>query len=107
MPVDIKGFQAVQTTLEQIDLVKRMCARYPDDLAMAYSAADAYRIHQSHKVACLIGIEGGHQINNSLGVLRQIPEAFDARARRQKNSPTAADYQQGALQMFRRGLRAL
>jgi membrane dipeptidase len=72
VPVNIKGFEAVQTTLEQIDLVKRMCARYPDDLAMAYSAADARRIHQSHKVACLIGIEGGHQINNSLGVLRQM-----------------------------------
>jgi membrane dipeptidase len=76
--VDIKGFQAVQTTLEQIDLVKRLCARYPDDFAMAYSAADVHRIHQSHKVACLIGIEGGHQINNSLGVLRQM---YDAGAR--------------------------
>jgi membrane dipeptidase len=75
VPVDIKGFEAVQTTLEQIDLVKRMCARYPDDLAMAYSAADVRRIHQSHKVACLIGIEGGHQINDSLGVLRQMHAA--------------------------------
>jgi membrane dipeptidase len=75
VPVNIKGFEAVQTTLEQIDLVKRMCARYPGDLAMAYSAADAQRVHQSHKVACLIGIEGGHQINNSLGVLRQMHAA--------------------------------
>jgi membrane dipeptidase len=72
VPVNIKGFEAVQDTLEQIDLVKRMCARYPDDLTMAYSAADTRRIHQSHKVACLIGIEGGHQINNSLAVLRQM-----------------------------------
>jgi membrane dipeptidase len=72
VPVDIQGFEAVQTTLEQIDLVKRMCARYPDDLAMAYSAADVIRIHQSHRIACLIGIEGGHQINGSLAVLRQM-----------------------------------
>jgi len=72
VPVDIKGFEAVQTTLEQIDLVKRMCAHYPEDLAMAYTAADVRRIHQSHRIACLIGIEGGHQINNSLAVLRQM-----------------------------------
>jgi membrane dipeptidase len=39
---------------------------------MAYSAADIRRIHQAHKIACLIGIEGGHQINGSLAVLRQM-----------------------------------
>lgn len=72
VPVDIKGFEAVQTTFEQIDLVKRMCAHYPSDLTMAYTAADIRRIHQAHRVACLIGIEGGHQINGSLAVLRQM-----------------------------------
>jgi membrane dipeptidase len=45
---------------------------------MTYNAAEVRRIHQSHKVACLIGIEGGHQINNSLAVLRQM---YDAGAR--------------------------
>jgi membrane dipeptidase len=70
IPADIKGPQAVQTTLEQIDLVKAMCARYPRDLAMAYSAADIIRLHAAHRVACLIGVEGGHQINDSLAVLR-------------------------------------
>jgi membrane dipeptidase len=70
IPADIKGPQAVQTTLEQIDLVKAMCARYPRDLAMAYSAADIIRVHAAHRVACLIGVEGGHQINDSLAVLR-------------------------------------
>ena len=70
IPADIKGPQAVQTTLEQIDLVKAMCARYPRDLAMAYSAADIIRVHAGHRVACLIGVEGGHQINDSLAVLR-------------------------------------
>ena len=47
IPVDVAGFQAVQMTLEQIDLVKRMTARYPADLAMAYTAADIRRIHKS------------------------------------------------------------
>src|SRR5580658_10817968 len=72
IPPETKGFEAVQITLEQIDLVKRMAARYPEDLEMAYTAADIRRIHSARKVACLIGIEGGHQINNSLAVLRQM-----------------------------------
>jgi membrane dipeptidase len=78
IPVETQGFAAVQMTLEQIDLVKRMSAQYPADFAMAYSAADIRRIHKSHKIASLIGIEGGHQINNSLAVLRQM---YDAGAR--------------------------
>jgi membrane dipeptidase len=72
IPVEIKGYEAVQTTLEQIDLVKRMCARYPGDFEMAYTAADVRRIHRSRRIACMIGIEGGHQINDSLPVLRQM-----------------------------------
>jgi membrane dipeptidase len=71
-PVNIKGPEAVQTTLEQIDLVKRMAARYPATFEIAYTAADVRRIHKSGKIASLIGIEGGHQINDSLAVLRQM-----------------------------------
>jgi membrane dipeptidase len=78
VPAGTQGFEAVQMTLEQIDLVKRMSAQYPADLAMAYSVADIRRIHKSQKIASLIGIEGGHQINNSLAVLRQM---YDAGAR--------------------------
>jgi membrane dipeptidase len=78
IPVGTPGFEAVQMTLEQIDLVKRMSVQYPADFAMAYNAADIRRIHKSHKIASLIGIEGGHQINNSLAVLRQM---YDAGAR--------------------------
>ncbi len=78
IPVNVQGFEAVQMTLEQIDLVKRMAAQYPKDFEMAYSAADIRRVHKAHRIAALIGIEGGHQINNSLAVLRQM---YDAGAR--------------------------
>lgn len=70
IPAETQGATAVQMTVEQIDLVKRMCARYPQDLAMAYTAADIVRLHKSGRIACLIGVEGGHQINNSLPALR-------------------------------------
>jgi membrane dipeptidase len=75
IPVSVKGPPAVETTLEQIDLVKALCALYPRDLAMAYSAADIERVFATHRVASLIGVEGGHQIDNSLSVLRAYYEA--------------------------------
>src|SRR5258705_6984656 len=58
--------------LEQIDLVHRLCAKYPRSLAMAYTAADIERNFAAGKVSCLIGIEGGHAIENSLGALRMF-----------------------------------
>jgi membrane dipeptidase len=74
----LQGPAAVQATLEQIELVKAMCARYPADFVMAYTAADVVRAHRAHRIACLIGVEGGHQINDSLAVLRAY---YDAGAR--------------------------
>jgi membrane dipeptidase len=49
-----------------------MTHAYPADLEMAYTAADIRRIHKAGRVASLIGIEGGHQINGSLQVLREM-----------------------------------
>jgi membrane dipeptidase len=74
IPAETQGPTAVQMTVEQIDLVRQMCARYPQDLAMAYTAADIVRLHKSGRIACLIGVEGGHQINNSLPALRAYYE---------------------------------
>jgi membrane dipeptidase len=71
IPVTTTGPAAVQTTIEQIDLVKAMAARWPRDFAMAYSAADIRRAEREGKIASMIGVEGGHQINDSLAVLRE------------------------------------
>lgn len=61
---------AARTELEQIDIVRRLPERYPRDLALARTADDVLRIHRQGKVAILIGVEGGHAIENSLPLLR-------------------------------------
>ncbi|HEY0411786.1 MAG TPA: dipeptidase [Allosphingosinicella sp.] len=71
IPTETIGAAGVQTTLEQIDIVHRMVARYPGLLEMASTAADIRRIEKAGKIASLIGVEGGHQIGNSPAVLRQ------------------------------------
>jgi membrane dipeptidase len=72
VPASLAGQQAVTATLEQIDIVHRMIARYPDDLALAFTADDVQRIFTEGKIASLIGMEGGHSIDSSLGALRMF-----------------------------------
>src|SRR6266480_7017831 len=60
--------------LEQIDLIRRLCAKNARAMAMAYTAADVQRNFAAGKISCLIGIEGGHAIENSLGALRMFSE---------------------------------
>lgn len=64
----VPGFARVQ--LEQIDIARRVIARYPDRLAFATSVADIRREFREGKVASMLGIEGGHAIENSMGALR-------------------------------------
>jgi len=61
---------AIKQTLEQIDVIHEMVRRYPETFEMASGTDDIRRIHKSGKIASLIGVEGGHSIDNSLEVLR-------------------------------------
>src|SRR6266496_4351512 len=58
--------------LEQIDLAHRLCHKYPQTFADAVTAADIERNFRAGRISCLIGIEGGHAIENSLGALRMF-----------------------------------
>jgi membrane dipeptidase len=70
VPAELAGADAVQAVIEQIEVVHRLCAKYPDTFELARTAADLERIHRQGRIASLIGMEGGHSINNSLAVLR-------------------------------------
>jgi membrane dipeptidase len=59
-----------QRTLELIDTVEQQAAKHPDQMMMAYSPDDIERAHREHKLAALMGIEGGHSIEDSLALLR-------------------------------------
>jgi len=82
---------AYRKTVEQIDLVYRLVSKYPDTFAIARSAADVQRIRAEGKIASMIGMEGGHAIENSLAKLQEL---YDRGARymtltHSKNTPWA------------------
>jgi membrane dipeptidase len=63
---------AARRTLDMIDSVYRAAERHPNDLVMATTAADIRRAKKQRKIAALMGIEGGHAIENSLATLREF-----------------------------------
>ena len=63
---------ALQQTLEQIELVRAMTERYSDVFELALTVEDVDRIQKAGKIASLIGVEGGHSIENSIANLRRL-----------------------------------
>jgi membrane dipeptidase len=65
---------AHQTTIEQIEIVKAMVARYPETFELALNSDDVLRARAAGKIASMIGMEGGHAIENSIAKLRRLHE---------------------------------
>ncbi len=72
VPASMQGKEAVRATMEQIDIVHRMVERWPDALEIARTADDVERVFAKGMIASLIGMEGGHSIDSSLGTLRMF-----------------------------------
>ncbi|XP_027870513.1 dipeptidase 1 [Xiphophorus couchianus] len=72
VPCDTQYKDAVRQTLEQIDVIHRMCSEYPETFQFATSSKDIEEAFRLNKVASLIGVEGGHSIDSSLGTLRMM-----------------------------------
>jgi membrane dipeptidase len=68
----LQGGAAVTATLEQIDVVHRMVAQYPETFQLALTASDVEAAFKAGRIASLIGMEGGHSIDNSLATLRMM-----------------------------------
>lgn len=75
VPASLKGLNATQATFEQIDLTRRMIARYPRAFEFADSADDIVRIHRAGRIASMFGMEGGEAINNNLALIREFRAA--------------------------------
>ncbi|HTH00621.1 MAG TPA: dipeptidase [Vicinamibacterales bacterium] len=72
VPVELTGQSAVTATLEEIDTVHQMTRRYPETFELALTADDVERIFKQGRIASLVGMEGGHSIDNSLAALRMF-----------------------------------
>jgi membrane dipeptidase len=70
VPSDVTGPPAVKRALQQIDAVREAARLHPNDLVLATSAADVRRAAAAHKIAALMGMEGGHMIDDDIRLLR-------------------------------------
>lgn len=72
VPASMQGKEAVRATMEEIDIVYQMIARYPDTFQLATTADEVEAAFAAGRIASMMGIEGGHSIDSSLGALRMF-----------------------------------
>ena len=72
VPASMQGDRAVSATLEQMDCVRALAARYPDHLRLATTADEVEAARADGRIASLMGAEGGHSIACSLATLRSL-----------------------------------
>ena len=72
MGCSTQGIDATRTFIDQIDVIKLLVKKYPDTFQFATSSSDIASALKSNRIASLVGIEGGHAIDSSLGTLRQL-----------------------------------
>ncbi|KAI4502343.1 hypothetical protein M0802_002255, partial [Mischocyttarus mexicanus] len=72
VPCDSQHLNAVQLTLEQVDLIKRLIEKYSQQMQFAASSKEILEAHERGRIASLIGVEGGHSLGSSLAVLRTL-----------------------------------
>ncbi|XP_078041544.1 dipeptidase 1 [Augochlora pura] len=72
VPCESQHLNAVQLTLEQVDLIKRLIEKYSQHMQFAASSREIMEAHERGRIASLIGVEGGHSLGSSLAVLRTL-----------------------------------
>lgn len=72
VPCGAQYLDAVQMTLEQIDVIKRFIELHPKHLGFVTTSKEILEVHKDGRIASLIGVEGGHSLGNSLAVLRML-----------------------------------
>ena len=72
MGCSTQGVDATRTFIDQIDVIKLLVKKYPDTFQFATSSSDIAAALRSNRIASLVGVEGGHAIDSSLGTLRQF-----------------------------------
>ena len=72
MDCSTEGYDATRAFIDQIDVIKLLVKRYPGVFQFATSSEDITAAMRANRIASLVGVEGGHAIDSSLGTLRQF-----------------------------------